>query len=418
MSDRTVLKSILLLAANPKGTASLRLQEEEREIKHRLRLAGYGKVPIASTGATRPRDIQQAMLDFKPQIVHFIGHGAGQDGLAFEDELGQLKLVDSEALAKLFKLFSDRVECVVLNACYSKFQAEAISQNINYVVGMNQSIGDRAAIEFAVGFYTALGGGESLEFAYELGCNAIQLEGIPEYLTPVLFIKKREPTKDLPDIPRNVSPHDLIYARKIPGAIKVTEQEKWTHWVEEGKNIFITSRAYDSGRILAVGHESVLIDSDMPQNKEFLEKVFEWLSGSSNTRLILYSTGHCEWIPTRNPQKSQNLFNALKEWRYKVKEIPEVIDSEKLESACVLIIGNAWGNLIDSEVEAIRKFVSSGGGLFVAGLGWSWKAYGSRDGYRCEGKMQGQDVEDLTTYPMNQVVEPYGMMWTETMINN
>ncbi|MCC5668906.1 CHAT domain-containing protein [Nostoc sp. CHAB 5784] len=190
MNDSAALKSILLLAANPKGTVSLRLQEEEREIKERLRLAGYGKVPINSTGATRTRDIQQAMLDFKPQIVHFTGHGTGKDGLAFEDGMGQLKLVDSEALANLFKLFSKRVECVVLNACYSQFQAEAIAQHIDYVIGMSQEIGDRAAIEFAVGFYTALGAGETIEFAYELGCNAIQLEGIPEHLTPVLCVKK------------------------------------------------------------------------------------------------------------------------------------------------------------------------------------------------------------------------------------
>lgn len=192
MNDSATSKSILLLASNPKGTASLRLQEEEREIKERLRLAGYGKVPIHSTGATRTRDIQQAMLDFKPQIVHFTGHGAGQDGLAFEDVTGKLKLVDSEALANLFKLFSNRVECVVLNACYSEVQAKAIAQHIDYVIGMSQAIGDRAAIEFAVGFYAALGAGESIEFAYELGCNAIQLEGIAEHLIPVLEISPKK----------------------------------------------------------------------------------------------------------------------------------------------------------------------------------------------------------------------------------
>jgi tetratricopeptide (TPR) repeat protein len=186
MNDSVALKSILLVAANPKGTVNLRLQEEEREIKERLRLAGYGKVPICSIGATRTKDIQQAMVDFKPQIVHFVGHGAGKDGLVFEDELGQLKLVSSEALANLFKLFSDCVECVILNACYSQFQADAISQHIDYVIGMSQAIGDRAAIAFSVGFYTALGGGESIEFAYDLGCSAIQLEGISEYLTPIL----------------------------------------------------------------------------------------------------------------------------------------------------------------------------------------------------------------------------------------
>lgn len=187
MNGSTALKSILLLAANPKGTRGLRLQEEEREIKEQLRLAGYGKTPINSTGATRPRDIRQAMLDFKPQIVHFSGHGAEQDGLVFEDATGQEKLVSSEALADLFRIFSERVECVVLNACYSEFQAKAIAQHVSYVVAMSKAIGDRAAIEFAIGFYSALGAGETIEFAYELGCNAIQLEGILEHLTPVLY---------------------------------------------------------------------------------------------------------------------------------------------------------------------------------------------------------------------------------------
>jgi hypothetical protein len=185
----TSQKSILLMAANPRGTRELRLQEEEREIRERLRLSGYGKVPINSTGATRPRDISQAMLDFKPQIVHFSGHGAGHEGLVFEDAAGQEKLVNATGLANLFRLFSNRVECVVLNACYSKFQAEAIAGHIEYVIGMSHGIGDKAAIEFSVGFYSALGSGESIEFAYELGCNAIQLEGLSEELTPVLYKK-------------------------------------------------------------------------------------------------------------------------------------------------------------------------------------------------------------------------------------
>lgn len=198
MSDATAFKSVLLLAANPRGTKSLRLQEEEREIKEQLRLAGYGRVPINSTDATRPRDIQKAMLDFRPQVVHFSGHGAGEEGLVFEDAVGQEKLVSSEALASLFKLFSNQLECVVLNACFSKFQAKEIARYIPYVIGMNQSIGDRAAIEFSVGFYTAMGAGQPFEFAYKLGCNAIQLEGIAEHLTPILF-KEGEEVVDSPD---------------------------------------------------------------------------------------------------------------------------------------------------------------------------------------------------------------------------
>ena len=192
MNKKYKQKNILFLAANPKETTSLRLQEEEREIKEKLRSQGYGKVPIYSSGATRPRDIQQAMLDSKPQIVHFSGHGIGEEGLVFEDLDGQIKLISSEALADLAKIFSERgLECIVLNACYSKFQAEAIVQHIPYVIGMSQAVGDRAAIEFSSGFYGAVGAGESIEFAYRLGCNSIALAGLSGHLTPILFEKSQ-----------------------------------------------------------------------------------------------------------------------------------------------------------------------------------------------------------------------------------
>lgn len=180
-------KTILILAANPQETTRLRLDEEVREIEAVLRQARRrDEFELKQHWAVRPRDVLQAMLDYNPAIVHFSGHGAGEAGLAFEDETGQIKLVDSEALAGLFKLFASEVECVILNACYSEVQAEAIAQYISYVIGMNQSIGNKAAIEFAVGFYQALGAGSSYPYAFELGCNGIQLAGIAEYQTPVL----------------------------------------------------------------------------------------------------------------------------------------------------------------------------------------------------------------------------------------
>jgi len=69
-------------------------------------------------------------------------------------------------------------------------QANAIAKHIRYVIGMNQAIGDKAAIAFAIGFYQALGGGRTIEEAYKLGCVQIQLQNIPENLTPVIISKE------------------------------------------------------------------------------------------------------------------------------------------------------------------------------------------------------------------------------------
>ncbi len=182
------VKTILILTANPKGTPHLRLDQEVREIEEGLQRAQRrDHFNLEQRWAIRPRDVRRAMLDIKPNIVHFSGHGAGEEGLIFEDDVGQPKFVTEEALAQLFELFAPQIECIVLNGCYSEVQAKVIARHIPYVIGMQKAIGDRAAISFSVGFYDALGVGETVEFAYAVGCNAIGLEGLQESLTPVLF---------------------------------------------------------------------------------------------------------------------------------------------------------------------------------------------------------------------------------------
>ncbi|MBT9312554.1 AAA-like domain-containing protein [Leptothoe kymatousa] len=183
MSD---LRKILLLSANPTGTAKVRLDEEMREIEEGLlRAKQRSQFTIETATALRYRDLRRSILRHDPHIVHFSGHGVGEEGLVFEDETGHAKLVNGEALSGLFELVADQVECVLLNACYSQEQAEAIAQHIPYVIGMTNAIGDRSAIEFAVGFYDALGAGKRYEEAYKFGRNAIQLAGIPEEHTPI-----------------------------------------------------------------------------------------------------------------------------------------------------------------------------------------------------------------------------------------
>ena len=178
---------ILILTANPKKTEQLRLGEEVREIEEILQRANQRdrfERPLQRWAVT-PRTMQQAIVEESPNIVHFSGHGEGKDGIILEDLAGQPRPVSAEALAGLFSL-CEQVECVVLNACHSDMQADAIAQHIPYVIGMKQAVGDRAAIEFAIGFYGALGSGKSYREAFELGRSMIRMMGIAEADVPVL----------------------------------------------------------------------------------------------------------------------------------------------------------------------------------------------------------------------------------------
>ena len=134
----------------------------------------------------RDRDFYRSMLEVQPHIVHFLGHGGAEEGIVLEDEMGKVLFLPTEQLAGLFKLFASKgLECVLLNACFSEVQAKAISEHVSYVVGMKRAIGDKAAINFAVAFYDALGAGETMQFAFDLGCT--QLIGLKEHETPTLL---------------------------------------------------------------------------------------------------------------------------------------------------------------------------------------------------------------------------------------
>lgn len=181
---------ILFLAADPSDIARLRLGQELRDIRERLQLAKErNRFVIESRESVRPGDISQAIFDVEPQIVHFSGHGTSAGELCFEDLLGNYQPVQPEALGALFELVADQINGVVLNACYSEAQAKAIAEHIPFVIGMNQAINDEAAIAFAVGFYKALGAGQTIDKAFKFGCVEIRLQGIPAHLTPVLYVK-------------------------------------------------------------------------------------------------------------------------------------------------------------------------------------------------------------------------------------
>ena len=165
------MPKILILSSNPRRDLNL-----DREISDlSTAIQRLGKFEISLGLGVRSQELSGLLAEHSPQIVHFCGHGAGEQGLVFQDENGREQLVSTEILARIFKTFSDEINCTVLNACDSDRQAEAIVEHINYVVGMSQPILDQAAHLFSVGFYKGLAAEKSIDQAYEMGCIAIQI---------------------------------------------------------------------------------------------------------------------------------------------------------------------------------------------------------------------------------------------------
>lgn len=170
---------ILFLAANPQGTTELQLRDEANRIHNSLQKSGSAdKHRLIEKWAVDSNSLRRALLDEKPDIVHFSGHGTGAEGLVLVGQDNKPKPATGEALAQLFKIVNDlhAVRCVLLNACYAEEQARAIFRHVDNVIGMRHAVRDDAAVAFSIGFYDGLGREYPIRTAFDLGCSAIQFE--------------------------------------------------------------------------------------------------------------------------------------------------------------------------------------------------------------------------------------------------
>jgi uncharacterized delta-60 repeat protein len=215
---------VLLFAANPRGTAPLDLPREFREIDEEVRLSTFrSAVELILVPGSRPVDLLRKLNESQPHVVHFSSHGSPDeillesgDGDAEDSgpyspivrsaderdmtrvrpdevehsEHGHAQVVSKSALVKVLRSCNEgNLRLVVLNACNTRPQAEALTDVVDCVVSMNRNITDRAAIKFAASFYGALAFGRSVQKAFDQGVARLSAEGTSESDTPELLVR-------------------------------------------------------------------------------------------------------------------------------------------------------------------------------------------------------------------------------------
>jgi hypothetical protein len=192
----TELVNILFLSANPIDTSRLRLDEEVRAIGIALRQSIFrDKFHLRTHWAVRAADLQRYLLGYSPNIVHLSAHGSRSGDIVLEDDRGQGQLVSVYALSQIFSVLSDKVQCVILDACYSEEAAQAIAENIECVIGISRAASDLAATSFVSAFYKAIGNGKDVKTAFDFGNVQVKLEGLVEADAFVLLAERGKPEK-------------------------------------------------------------------------------------------------------------------------------------------------------------------------------------------------------------------------------
>ena len=175
---------ILFLGIQPKGTRVLRIDQESRDTQERIKMSKHrDNFSFKDVRAVRATDLLSNLVNEKPDIVHFSGHGYEEEGLVFEDNDGKPHVIKPEVIAELFEMITSTspIKCVILNACYSEPIAEKIAKHVDYVIGMKDAFPDVSAVDFSVGFYDTLGANEgfNVDMAYKSGRLNIMLNNNP-----------------------------------------------------------------------------------------------------------------------------------------------------------------------------------------------------------------------------------------------
>ena len=210
---------VLVVTANPLGSSPLQLDREVKIIDEALRRSRKrNNFEVEYRLAATPSELRRALLDVEPHVLHFSGHGAGNQGLLFvsdesagslyrspegevrtQSDANEIRYVPADPLARLLGLCDEHLECVVLNACYSDIQGNAIAAYIPITIGSRDQIADRVAIKFAQGFYDAIGAGRSYEKAFQWGQVAIEFDLANQEAAKILVLRKKGETTPTPN---------------------------------------------------------------------------------------------------------------------------------------------------------------------------------------------------------------------------
>lgn len=188
---------MLFVAADPLPGSRLNLAGEIRGIVQGVRSSkNEASFELDQLWGARWQDLRRQLLRSTPEILHFAGNGK-ESGLYFEDEMGDVDVVEAEQFSALLGLFHDRVRLIFLNAANSHAICEELAGSIDFVIGISGKIADKDAIKFAAAFYEAIVDRKPVQTAFDFALANLskgedkayklftQRKGADPYLLPV-----------------------------------------------------------------------------------------------------------------------------------------------------------------------------------------------------------------------------------------
>ncbi len=161
---------VLLLGSNCKGLKEVLVSKEFSKIRKEF---VNSSIQFLDAPHIKRDDIYEKLSEFKPQIVHFSGHGTYKTGPLFDGDEFLINtpppLIDQ--LINVLKKGNEYIKLIIFNVCESSTIAEKVSKFIDYAIGIEGIAEDECVVAFSKGFYRILLNRDSIKNAFDNGTN-------------------------------------------------------------------------------------------------------------------------------------------------------------------------------------------------------------------------------------------------------
>jgi hypothetical protein len=140
-------------------------------------------------------DFLRVVTRYQPDILHIATHSSDNQGVYFQNSAGETQSFSPEELADVFALMQKKFtpELVILSACNSIAQAEAIQPYVGQAIAMQDLWPEEAGLSYAENLYEMIFDGQDINYAHEsavLGVKMAKIAPLGKTKThevPVLF---------------------------------------------------------------------------------------------------------------------------------------------------------------------------------------------------------------------------------------
>lgn len=157
------MTTILMLSAAIQGREAA-LESERRALDKAIR---GGPFRLCTISGFTAEDLEPALRDYCPTILHFSAHGTPYGELCINDSMGGNRGLSLDTLVGLLKRHAPPLRCVYLNVCFASEQAVTLTEAVDIVISASGKLDAHEAASAASTFYRTLGSGRSVEDAYQ-----------------------------------------------------------------------------------------------------------------------------------------------------------------------------------------------------------------------------------------------------------